>query len=128
MVTRDGTGPKVARTVTSCPECLAWGMTYAHGVCLACYRFATAAHGHHVGVCGACRRTVLLKKGYCRLCWNQALLDRDALATDARSKAELAPYLPQVRHQQLFLAGMTKRRVAKIMCQGDGFDQIFIQT
>lgn len=85
-------------------------MTYAQGVCLACYGFATPAYGHHVGVCGACRCTVRLKKGYCRLCWHQALLDRDVLATDARSKVELAPYLPQVRHQQLFLAGMTKKQ------------------
>lgn len=110
MVTRDSTGPKVARSVTSCSERLAWGITYAQGVCLACYGFATPAYGHQVGVCGACRCTVRLKKGYCRLCWHQALLDRDVLAADARSKVELAPYLPQVRHQQLFLAGVVRKR------------------
>jgi len=110
MVTRDGSGPTVARSVTSCTECLAWGMTFAQGVCLACYNFAAPAYGHHVGVCGACRRAVRLKKGYCRLCWHQAVLDRARLASDPRSKVVLAPYLSRVRHHQLFLAGMTKKR------------------
>lgn len=110
MVARDGTGPKIAREVTSCAECLAWGMTYAQGVCVACYNFAAHDFGQDVGVCGACGRRVRLKKGYCRLCWHQAREDRAVLAEDARSKVEMAPYLPEVRCHQLFLAGMTKRR------------------
>lgn len=111
MAARDGTGPKVARSVTSCPECLAWGMTYARGVCLACYNFAAAERRNHVvDICDGCRRTVRLKKGYCRLCWHQAVLDRDTLASDLRSKVVLAPYLPRARHHQLFLAGMTNKR------------------
>lgn len=40
MVAREGTGRKVARPVTSCAECLAWGLTYCQGVCLACYNFS----------------------------------------------------------------------------------------
>ncbi|MFC4853966.1 integrase [Actinophytocola glycyrrhizae] len=111
MVARDGAGPKIARTVTSCAECLAWGLTYARGVCLACYNFSAPRFGHHVGDCGACHRRVPLKDGYCRLCWCQAREDRAVLAEDARSRVVLAPYLPQVRWHQLFLAGMTQRRV-----------------
>ena len=110
MVARDGAGPKIARTVTNCAECLAWGLTYARGVCLACYNFSAPRFGHHVGDCGACHRRVPLKGSYCRLCWCQAHQDRAALAEDARSRVVLAPYLPLVRCHQLFLAGMTQRR------------------
>ncbi len=106
MVTREGTGPRIARSVTSCAECLAWGQTYAQGVCLACYNFAAARFGHHVGECCGCRRRVRLKRGYCRLCWCQARLDRDLAAEDPRSKVVLAPFLAKVRCHQLFLADM----------------------
>lgn len=112
MVTRDPTGPRLARSVTSCAECLAWGLTYARGVCLACYNFSAPRFGHHVGECGACRRSVPLKDRHCRLCWCQAREDRAVTATDARSAVVIAPHLPAVRCHQLFLAGMTQRRAA----------------
>lgn len=108
MVARDGAGPKIARSVTSCAECLAWGWTYAQGVCLACYNFA--ARNPVTCDCAGCGRRLPAKKGYCRLCWCQARADRDALAADARSAVVLAAWLPQVRHHQLFLAGMDRRR------------------
>jgi integrase len=99
MTLRDGNNPAIARTVTSCDSCLAWGLTYRQGVCAPCYSFAsrykTTAH------CTACTRCKLLKAGYCRLCWTQAALDR---ATGHGRR--LAPYLREVRHQQLFLAGL----------------------
>jgi hypothetical protein len=111
VVARNGTGRKVARSVTSCAECLAWGLTYCQGVCLACYNFAARYRGH-VGECAACRRRLPLKDGYCRLCWCQARYDRAATAADARSAVVLAPWLPQVRHHQLFFAGMDCKRAA----------------
>ncbi|ROP37338.1 integrase [Saccharothrix texasensis] len=110
MVARDGTGSKIARSVTGCAECLAWGLTHARGVCLACYNFAAPRFGHLPGECGACRREVPLKNGYCRLCWFQAREDRIVTAVDARSAVLIAPHLPAVRSHQLFLAGMTRRR------------------
>jgi integrase len=110
MVARDGTGPKIARSVTSCAECLAWGLTHARGVCLACYNFSAPRFGHLPGECGACRREVPLKNSYCRLCWFQAREDRIVTAVDARSAVLIAPHLPAVRSHQLFLAGMTQRR------------------
>jgi hypothetical protein len=58
------------------------------------------------------RRELPLKSGYCRLCWCQARDDRAATAADARSAVVLAPYLAQVRHHQLFFAGMDNRRAA----------------
>lgn len=87
------------------------GMTYCQGVCLACYNFAARYRGH-AGQCGACLRELPLKGGYCRLFWRQAGHDRDNAATDARSAVVLAPYLPLVRHHQLFFAGMEQRRGA----------------
>jgi hypothetical protein len=103
MALRGGSGGKVARTVTSCRSCLAWGLTYCQGSCEACYRFA----GRHrtPGVCGACGRQQPRKRGYCRLCWCQAALERPT-----GPGTPLAPYLVKVRHQQLFLAGMQQRR------------------
>lgn len=97
------------RVVDSCAECLAFGLTYCQGVCLACYNFS-ARYREHAGRCGACRRQLPLKDGYCRLCWCQARHDRDAAATDARSAVVLAPWLARVRHHQLFFAGMERRR------------------
>jgi hypothetical protein len=108
VVARDGAGPKIARSVTSCAECVAWGWTYAQGVCLACYNFA--ARNRVTNDCAGCGRRLPLKKGYCRLCWCQARADRDALAADARSAVVLAVWLPQVRQHQLFFAGMDQRR------------------
>ncbi|MCP2290797.1 hypothetical protein [Nocardia amikacinitolerans] len=105
MVARDGAGTRISRTVTSCGECLAWGPTYAQGVCLACYNLA-ARYGDHVEVCPGCRRRVPLKDGYCRLCWCQARLDRAADAENARDRVVLAPYASRVRYHQLFLADL----------------------
>ena len=108
MVARDGAAPKIARSVTSCAECLAWGWTYAQGVCLACYNFA--ARNPATSDCAGCGRRLPLKKEYCRLCWCQAREDRAALASDARSAVVITPWLPRVRHHQLFFADMNRRR------------------
>ena len=62
------------------------------------------------GDCAGCGGRLPLKKDYCRLCWCQARDDRDALAADARSAVVLAAWLPEVRHHQLFFAGMDHRR------------------
>ena len=94
--------------MTSCAECLAWGWTYAQGVCLACYNFA--ASNRVTSDCAGCRWRLPVKKDYCRLCWCQARADRDALAADARSAVVLASWLPQVRDHQLFFAGMDQCR------------------
>jgi hypothetical protein len=110
LAPRERDGSVVRRTVTSCASCLAWGLTYAQGVCLACYNFAAPHHGQLAGVCSACRRRERLKHGYCRLCWCQARADRAVLAEDARSAVVLAPYLANIRHHQLFLADMDRRR------------------
>jgi hypothetical protein len=107
---RDHDGSILRRSVTSCASCLAWGLTYAQGVCLACYNFARPQFDHRIGQCAACRRSERLKQGYCRLCWCQARADRAVLSTDARSAVVLAPYVRDVRHHQLFLADTDRRQ------------------
>jgi integrase len=109
LAARDHDGTTVPRSITSCSECFAWGMTYAQGVCLACYNFAAPHKGHPTGECAACRRRQRLKQGYCRLCWCQARQNRAQLATDARSKVVLTPYLDGVRWHQLFLSISDRR-------------------
>jgi len=106
MALRRGSGGKVARTVTSCRSCLAWGLTYCQDFCEACYRFA-GRDQLAGGTCGACGRQQPRKRGYCRLCWCQAALERPS-----GPGTPLAPYVAEVRHQQLFLAGMQQRRAA----------------
>jgi integrase len=56
-------------------------------------------------------RNVPVKKGFCRLCWCQARLERSAaLGGAAGTYTLLLPYVRQVRYQQLFLAGMPAPR------------------
>ncbi|MEU0872959.1 tyrosine-type recombinase/integrase [Nocardia brasiliensis] len=98
--------------MTSCNECLAWGLTYAQGVCLACYNFAAARFRQTVGDCRACGRPVRLKNGYCRLCWCQARADRMVTAEDPRAKVVLAPYLSKISYHQLFLADTYRPQAA----------------
>lgn len=112
MVARDGAAPKIRRSVTSCADCLAWGPTYAQGVCLACYNFAAARFEQRVGRCAACGRRVRLKRGYCRLCWCQAREDRAVTAHDARSRVVLAGSVAAVSCQQLFLADLYRPKAA----------------
>jgi hypothetical protein len=78
---------------------LAWGLTYCRELCAPCYTFAR--ENLTEGACGACGRTQHLKKGYCRLCWCQAVLDRPG-----GPDKSLTPYLKAVRHHQLFFALM----------------------
>src|SRR5690349_10433550 len=90
-----------SRGTVSCEACLGWGQTYTAALCLSCSKFPTL--NPETGPCGACHHVLPLKKGSCRLCWHQAEHDRQQLAADARSKVMLAPWLPKITHQQLFL-------------------------
>ena len=97
---RDGSNGRTLPTLASCRSCLAWGVTYSQGVCVACYGFA--AYFKTNGLCGACGRQELLKKGYCRLCWCQAYRERTT-----GPGTPLAPWVAKVRHHQLFFAPMS---------------------
>jgi hypothetical protein len=101
MPPRGLTGGKIAPAVTGCSSCLAWGLTYSQGVCRACYNLTDPQYQHALGVCGACARTERLTKGFCRLCWCQARLERTT-----GTCTPLLPHVRRVRHHQLFLAGL----------------------
>jgi site-specific recombinase XerD len=98
----DGSGSRKPTTLAGCAHCFAWGITYSRGVCLACYDFAGKSAP---GECAACTCELPLKRGYCRLCWTQALLDRPG-----GPRAPLAPHLQKITHHQLFIAGFTRHR------------------
>jgi integrase len=52
-----------------------------------------------------------VKKGYCRLCWSQARLDRSAaLGGTIGTYTDLLPHARRVQHHQLFLAGLPAPR------------------
>ncbi|MDT5024678.1 MAG: hypothetical protein QOE61_1104 [Micromonosporaceae bacterium] len=88
---------------TTCRSCLAWGFGYNYGLCRPCWDFDRL---WPLGHCGACQRGVAVKKGYCRLCWCQARVDRSAaLGGASGTYTALLPHARRVRHQQLFLAG-----------------------
>jgi integrase len=77
----------------------------AHGLCRPCAEFSS--RHPQAGPCGSCGRHQPLKKGYCRLCWCQARLDRDLARHGPPTRYEsLLPYVQQVRYHQLFFAGM----------------------
>ncbi len=75
-------------------------------MCLACYQFA-GRYKNTTGECGSCGRRQPLKRGYCRLCWVQAAIERPT-----GPGTPLVPYVRKVRHHQLFLAELSRRRAA----------------
>lgn len=85
---------------TSCPDCFGWGVLPGRA-CSACQSFR---RNDEPSECGGCRRTVRLKKGYCRLCWHQASQDAKGEVT------VLQPYLEKVRYHQLFLINLHRPR------------------
>ncbi len=92
-------------SAASCPMCLAWGALYA-GVCRGCYDFARR---HRPGACTCCRRTLPLKKGYCRCCWLQAALQAAAITGTAKRAPDLGPAdFAAVTCHQLSFAGLAK--------------------
>lgn len=90
------------RPASTCTGCLAWGLLPLRLLCGACQSFSV---NHEPGECAAYHRVVPLKKGYCRLCWAQASLEAKGQVT------VLEPFLRNIRHQQLFLAGLQRPRM-----------------
>lgn len=95
-----------APLITSCRDCLAWGITRTHGgVCQACRgwnkRFPTPQQ------CSSCQRIVPLNaRGYCRLCCRQANL--------VRSPHHAVDVVKANRHgQQLFIADLFRQKRPK---------------
>ncbi len=98
------------RPVLSCPDCLAWGVTGYRDRCIPCLRYTRT---YPVGPCEACARVVPLRVGHCRLCWDQARLDRPYI----ERHTVLLPHVRQVRAHQLFFAGMTFKPRSDLIAQ-----------
>jgi len=92
-------GDHAPRPPSSCAGCFSWGCLPLRSYCGACRSFGVT---HEPGECAACHRVVPLKKGYCRLCWMQASLEAKGQVT------VLEPFLREIRHHQLSLAGMQR--------------------
>lgn len=92
------------RPVVSCDQCLAWGVPDRVGRCRPCREFDV--RHRDTGECDSCRRTVPRWKGYCRLCWCQARLDRGPVTRHC----DLLLFVQNVQHHQLFLARMPSPR------------------
>jgi len=87
-------------------DCLAWAVLSGR-YCTACYVFRDTYPGQDH--CAGCDRTIAIRKGFCRLCWNQARADaRDARATGQRhGRAKAVYFLDGVgAYHQLFFAEM----------------------
>lgn len=86
------------KLAATCAQCLAWGVLPGT-CCRACYTFRNL---HQRGECLSCQRIIPASKGYCRLCWLQAL--HDAKATGQTHVTQ--PFLDGLRYQQLFFTRM----------------------
>jgi integrase len=86
------------KPAATCAECLAWGVLPGT-CCRACYTFRNL---HQRSKCLSCQRIVPVNKGYCRLCWLQALQD----AKTAGQTHVTPPFLDELRYQQLFFTRM----------------------
>lgn len=86
------------KPAATCAQCLSWGVLPG-SCCRACYTFRNL---HQLGECLSCQRVVPISKGYCRLCWLQALHD----AKTAGQTHVTQPFLDRLRYQQLFFARM----------------------
>jgi hypothetical protein len=91
---------------------MAWGVLGGRR-CAACTLWRHNGHRHEEGSCAGCGRRELLRKGYCRLCWNQARAEAVEVraAGDRRQKVIASNFLNQVgAFHQLFFAGMRHQR------------------
>lgn len=98
------------RPVRSCPDCLAWGVTGYRGRCIPCLRYTRT---YPVGTCEACARVGPLRVGHCRLCWDQARLDRPYV----ERHTVLLPHVREVRAHQLSFAGMSFKPRGDLIAQ-----------
>jgi hypothetical protein len=95
---------------SSCLDCLAWGVLSGR-CCTACYVFRHTYPGQDE--CAGCGRTIAVRKGYCRLCWNQSRANARATG-QPHGTAKAVYFLDTVgAYQQLFFAGMFITRGAR---------------
>jgi hypothetical protein len=94
--------------VYSCVDCLAWGVVGARR-CKSC---ATLRHMYPGGdgECAGCRRVLALKRGYCRLCWQQAAYESKTVGGSPRGAVSVLESGGPRHGHQLFFDRMKLRR------------------
>jgi hypothetical protein len=98
----------VPSVVYSCVDCLAWGVVGARR-CKSC---ATLRHMYPGGdgECAGCRRVLALKRGYCRLCWQQAAYESKTVGGSPRGAVSVLESGGPRHGHQLFFDRMKLRR------------------
>ena len=106
---RDGTGRKIARSVTSCAECLAWGLTYCPGRLPGLLQLRRPLPRPRRRVRRLPAASCRSRRGTAACAGARPGTTAPRRPADARSAVVLAPWLPRVRHHQLFFAGMDQQ-------------------
>ncbi|SEH04147.1 hypothetical protein SAMN05444920_1721, partial [Nonomuraea solani] len=89
-------------------DCLAWGVFGARR-CSSCNVLRHCYPGSE-GECAGCSRTIALKRGYCRLCWQQAAFESKAAGGLPRGAVSVLASGERLPFQQLFFDRMKRRR------------------
>lgn len=102
------TARKALPSVRSCVDCLAWGVVGARR-CSACTVLRHKYPGGD-GECAGCGRVLALKRGHCRLCWQQAAYESKATGGLLRGAVTVLESGEPLPHHQLFFDRMKLRR------------------
>jgi hypothetical protein len=95
------------RKASSCADCLAWGVLDGRR----CSSFSVWRHKHpgEAG-CAGCGRTLAVKDGYCRLCWQQARYQSRLAGGLPRGAVSVLQDGGRLHRHQLFFDRMQLRR------------------
>jgi hypothetical protein len=91
-------------------DCLAWGVSGARR-CSSCTVLRHCYPGSE-GECAGCGRVLALKRGHCRLCWQQAAYESKTAGGLPRGAVSVLEAGQRLRHHQLFFDRMKLRRTA----------------
>jgi hypothetical protein len=91
-------------------DCLAWGVTGARR-CSSCTVLRHCYPGSE-GECAGCGRVLALKRGHCRLCWQQAAYESKTAGGLPRGAVTVLEAGQRLRHHQLFFDRIKLRRTA----------------
>ncbi len=102
------------RNASSCADCLAWGVLNGRR-CSSC---SVWRHKHpgEAG-CAGCRRTLAVRDGYCRLCWQQARCQSRLAGGLPRGAVSVLQDGDRLHWHQLFLDRMQLRRPESLVHQ-----------
>jgi hypothetical protein len=98
----------MGRKAGSCADCLAWGVLNNGRRCSSC----SVWRHKHPGecACAGCGRTLAVKDGYCRLCWQQARYQSRLAGGLPRGAVSVLEDGRRLPWQQLFFDRMQLRR------------------